>query len=184
MANPEKISQEQESTAQRTLSRSVGKLLSASQSDVSKKPGLSASFCENISSAEKALEYCSKAMEALSTEYVQALEEYRTSRDAEKALTALNTAEELWQRETETIAKYDGEGTEKAFLKKIRVQALIVMETKLQKASDMCARRPSDMNIALCLGTLGTIDKALDELGYSESSHERKRISAMAKRFK
>ncbi len=144
--------------------------------------GLSGQFREEVIQAnEAAVAMCEKAMEELSTIYVQSLADFKDANDALRALSHLEKSEEMWSKGTNIIARYDQEGGEVLFLKKMRTMAAEVLENKLRSAESK--EQSTVENDALCLGIMGVLDFMLDELGFSKNCEERKLLQEKVKKI-
>ncbi len=147
------------------------------------KEGLSQTFTSELAqSTEAALALCERAMEDLSSSYIQFLSDFKEESDALRALSLLDKAEETWRKGAEVIQRYDADGGEVLFLKKMRSMAAEVLEAKFEQLKSMQA--PSDQQQALCLGILGVLDLMLEELGQEPNSAERERVKKLATRYK
>jgi uncharacterized protein YqfA (UPF0365 family) len=113
---------------------------------------------------------------------VNTLTAFRETSDPLHALSNLEKSEEVWRKGAEIIRRYDADGGEDLFLKKMRAMAAEVLEKKLHVVASS-ATTLSPQQEALCLGILGVMDFMFIELGYTENSEERKFIREKVKRF-
>ncbi len=144
--------------------------------------GLSDQFKEEITQAnEAAIAICEKAMEELSSAYIQSLADFKDASDSLRALSHLEKSEELWRKGTDIIERYDQEGGEVLFLRKMRTMAAEVLENKLRSAESQ--EIPSAKNDALCLGIMGVLDSMLNELGFSKECEERELLREKVRKF-
>lgn len=142
--------------------------------------GLSENFQEEVIKAnEAAVAMCERAMEDLSTNYVESLADFKDSSEALRALSHLEKSEEIWKKGAEVIESYDREGGEALFLKKMRAVAADVLEKKLLATETQGGAE----NDALCLGIMGVLDGMLNDLGFPLESQERIFLKEKVKRF-
>lgn len=164
-----------------SLSRSLNKLNIQYRKE--KQGGLSKEFYHQAKAMEISIEICDKAMKNLSTQYMERFSAFKESKDPIQSLESLNEAEKIWKKEARVIEKLDPSEKESAFLKRMREQALTVLENKLIEASENNLTHSAHKNAALCLGILGIMDRILDELGYPKNAKTRDRLSRIAKSF-
>jgi hypothetical protein len=169
---------------EKSLKKSLDKLLKGENSRNENKIGLSSLFQSHTLQAEKALEQCDKAMDTLANDYVAQMEILKESQDAEISLEALNNSETIWKKEASVIRKHDKIVHENVFLDKMRGQALVAFDQKLGEVCEKVKFKSSPENKALLIGLLGVIDATMGELGYHETSRERKRLVEIGKGFK
>lgn len=148
----------------------------------SEHAGLNNRFKEEIIKAnEAAVALCEKAMESLSSVYIESLADFKDAKDALRSLSHLEKSEEVWGKGTHVIERYDQEGGEVLFLRKMRTMAAEVLENKLQFAESQSTSSPE--NDALCLGILGVMDSMLNDLGFPAECEERNILKEKAKRI-
>lgn len=161
------------------LKTSIQKLSNNEQKDL----GLSKNFLEEVHSQQEALELCDKAMAQLADDYVANLTAFQEATDPLQALDALNKAETIWRREAAVIKHFDAGQEEIQFLNEMRAQTLIVLEEKLEKASDQFQRNNSNSNKALCMGIMLTIDYVFEEIGMPQFHPSRQRMQKIIAAF-
>ncbi len=166
-----------------SLENSLKTLAEKSRQHLARKYGLSDDFRKAVQNDEEAIELCEKAMDSLSTEYIENFSLFRESSEPKMALQYLEQAETIWRAESAIINALDSEGQERAFLKNVRQQSLMILETKLEEISKACTLKPNDQNIALCIGVLALIDHILAEFNHPPSSPQRKKIRNIALNF-
>jgi hypothetical protein len=148
----------------------------------SEHAGLNDRFKEEIIKAnEAAVALCEKAMENLSTVYIESLADFKAANDALRALSHLETSEEVWRKGTDVIERYDQDGGEILFLRKMRTMASEVLENKLRFAESQSTSCPE--NDALCLGILGVMDSMLSDLGFPKECEERALLKEKANKI-
>ncbi|MDF2549556.1 MAG: hypothetical protein K0S07_623 [Chlamydiales bacterium] len=181
MGQAEERPSEKVSGKKEMLVQAVEKLIDRSQEE---RPfGVSQQFVDQVSSPEEAMELCHQAMEALATTYLEHLTAFQQKVPSLEALKELELAEQIWQQSSSIINRFDASGTEQEFLKTLRIETLSILEDQLEDASRELYRQPSSELTACVLGIIGTMDKALTEIGHPKESKSRKRLTSIAEQL-
>lgn len=143
--------------------------------------GLSSGFKVKVQEVENSLAQCDQAMKVLSTDYLALMGAFKEEQNALSALEQLNKAEAIWKKQASIILKFDPEGQEKEFLKKIRSYQANIIYDKIDEMTKPCKKEKLQERLAFCLAALGLLDAIFADEGKSTDSPERKRLANIAK---
>ena len=145
--------------------------------------GLSRNFSSQMETEETAMLRCEQSMQRLAENYVNELAAFKEETKPMAALKHLEAAESVWREEATVIRELDQDGEESQFLEEMRNMALMVMEERLVRAADVCAKNASPENVALCLALVGVVDEVWRTKGMPETDPLRRRLKQIATEF-
>jgi poly-D-alanine transfer protein DltD len=161
------------------LQHALNKLVERGEQREWNEEGISSDF-----SQEAAMKLMEGAMESLSTEYIQNLENFKASSDPMEVLSMLEESETIWRRQAKVINTFDPNGQEGEFLTQIRELTCGICVDKLEEVSESAAQDATNERIACCLGLMAVIDHIWAEQGRPIVDPERQRFREIAGSFR
>ncbi|MCB1134933.1 MAG: hypothetical protein KDK78_01590 [Chlamydiia bacterium] len=166
------------------LWKSLDALDENSRKHIQQRYGLSEEFQKKALNQDQAMALCDQAMATLAGEYIDHMAAFKDAKDPLETLHHLEEAEAIWAAESTIIIQLDAGGDEEAFLHTIREQAYSVLEQRLITAADACSKNASPENMALCIGILATMDRALASWGHPVDSIQRTQLRELIVQFR